>query len=278
MSHLGGIIINEQVLGHFFRYKRTHAQLTDFAIKPARKRRTPGLTRDEVAVLANVSTDWYTRIEQGRVGATPSPEVLRDLCQALHLNSSETAYAFQLLGIAVPQASVSVVDSGTLALMHAQSPSPAFVMDQSLTILAVNPTYQTLFGFRQSQSKVTRNWVWRVFNSDTIRHSLSAWKNYAAYATGVFRQIYSMAPDSQPLYEVFTAIKDNSAFQSPWDSLTVNTFSTQHILFNHPDYGELYLVENVLQVPATKQYLVFEDAGDPDTLATLQKLQTKSSS
>ena len=83
--------MNERVLGHFLRYKRTHADRAKFDV-PDIKHRTPGLTRDEVATLANVSTDWYTRIEQGRTGVSASADVLRDLCKTLKLNQAETNY------------------------------------------------------------------------------------------------------------------------------------------------------------------------------------------
>lgn len=89
---------NEKVLGHFLKYKRLSADPSVFGITRGPHRRVTGLRREEVAERAHVSTDWYARIEQGRLGANPSPEVLAALCRVLQLSPAETRYVFNLVG------------------------------------------------------------------------------------------------------------------------------------------------------------------------------------
>ena len=264
--------MNEQVLGHFLRYKRTHAVLAHFPVTAKRKRRTPGLTRDEVAAWANVSVDWYSRIEQGRAGVTPSGAVLANLGQVLQFSQAEMDYVFNLIGLTPPLTHHTEVAATTLAFIDAQLPTPALIMDQQFTILAANASYQALFG--PLTTALQNNWLWRTFHQAQFRTGLTEWAHYAAYATAVFRQYYSLAPESPFWYQVYTSIKADSIFNQTWAALTVTDFKTQPLLFNLPNYGELYLLETVLQLPATEQYVVFENAGDAATLAKLKSLAT----
>lgn len=126
--------MNEKVLGHFLKHMRLAADPVAFGIIRGPHRRVMGLRREEVAERAHVSTDWYTRIEQGRLGANPSPEVLAALCQVLHLSPAETSYAFNLAGQRPLVQPESGVRAALRALMLAQMPRPAYIMDRQLTI------------------------------------------------------------------------------------------------------------------------------------------------
>ncbi|KRM34859.1 XRE family transcriptional regulator [Agrilactobacillus composti DSM 18527 = JCM 14202] len=263
--------MNEQVMGHFFRYKRTHADRIKFKV-PTIKRRTPGLTRDEVATLAHVSTDWYTRIEQGRTGVNASPEVLQSLCQALALNAAEQTYVFNLANQIPP---IKVPDPGNLELaqlLDQQLPAPAFIMDQTLTVLQANTTYKQLYGDFLSQPPLQRNLVWRVFHSAILKDRLTDWPTYAAYMTALFRQQYSRDADSPARFQVFEAIEQDATFQQTWQQLTVANFQAQPLLLSLPHQEELYLLEHTLQVPGQDLYVVIQLPGDEASLALLQNL------
>lgn len=264
--------MNEQVLGHFLRYKREHANLADYSVNADTRRRTPGLTRDEVASMGHVSVDWYTRIEQGRTGATPSFEVLADLCRVLRFSQPETDYVFNLVGLVSPQSEEASISGAAWTLLQAHNPEPAFIMDQNLTVIATNHSFQRLYGNWDTLPPLQRNWVWRTFKSSAFRDRLSGWVQYAHYVTGVFRKVYSSDADSKILLQVYTAIKADPVFAAAWDDLVVSDFHVQHMLVNSQTVGELYLVENVLGLPGTHQYVVFEDAGDQSTGTKFKQL------
>lgn len=148
--------MNEKVLGHFLRYKRTHADRAKFDV-PDIKHRTPGLTRDEVATLANVSTDWYIRIEQGRTGVSASADVLRDLCKTLKLNQAETNYIFNLAEEIPPTTDQSTSYDSVQRFVDEQMPNPAFALDQNLTVVAAK---QNVYGY-----------LWQLFSRECVATS-----------------------------------------------------------------------------------------------------------
>jgi transcriptional regulator with XRE-family HTH domain len=225
--------------------------------------------------MAHVSVDWYTRIEQGRSRATPSADVLAALCRVLRFTRSESEYAFNLVSLAPPRVAQQEVSSTALALIASREPLPAFIMDRNLTLVATNQSFQQLYGNWERQSPLTRNWVWRTFNSDCFRQRLSGWDQYARYVTAVFRKRYSEAADAQFLFQLFEAVKTDAIFSAAWDTLVVSDFKTQHLLLTNREVGELYLIETVLALPGTGQYVVFEDAGDQMTRTKLQRLMAK---
>lgn len=268
------ININERVLGHFFRYKRTNADIAEYVVSKTDRRRTPGLTRDEVAALANVSTDWYTRIEQGRAGVNASQEVLRDLCRALKLNTAEVNYVFHLVGQVPPTATEKEGNDSIVSLIQAQVPAPAFMMDKNLTILQTNRSYSRIYGDLLSEDLLCRNAVWRTFNDEFMRTALNDWPSYARHQVALFRQIYSRDADSKFLYQVFVSVKNDPTFREAWDKLAVADFHEQRLLVNTVEVGELYLIENTLQIPDTGQYVVFQNAGDNSTENKLRVIST----
>jgi|GEM_PF-1517655 len=263
--------MNEKPLGNFIAYKRRHADLTAYDL-PDRRRRTPGLTRDEVAAMAHVSVDWLARIEQGRTGVSPSADALLDISRALHFDNSEIEYVFNLVQLMPPAQLNTEVSSAATALIDARVPAPAFIMDHQLTVMGTNQSFENLYGAWDGQEPLTRNWVWRTFNSQYFRDSLADWKLYARYVAGVFRKIYSETPEDDFLFAVYDAIKTDAVFASTWESLQVSDFQTQHLMLENPTLGDLYLIENILEIPGTNQFVVFEDPGDADSKAKLSQL------
>ncbi len=82
-------------IGDFLREKRKEVQPTDVGLRPGVRRRTPGLRREEVALLAGISVTWYTWLEQGRDIRVSEP-VLESIARALQLNQAERTYFFTL--------------------------------------------------------------------------------------------------------------------------------------------------------------------------------------
>jgi transcriptional regulator with XRE-family HTH domain len=90
--------VDRDELGDFLKRKREALAPTDVGLNPTARRRTPGLRREEVASLAHVSTDFYTRLEQSR-GSRPSQQTVASLARALRLTPAERDHLFDLAGL-----------------------------------------------------------------------------------------------------------------------------------------------------------------------------------
>lgn len=264
--------MNEKVLGHFFRYRRKNANVEQFPVSQNRKRRTSGLTREEVAALAHVSTDWYTRIEQGRTGAAPSAEVLESLCTALKLDQSEINYVFNLAGFVPPARPIMEVNQSIFDWLNVLDPHPAFAIDRNMTIIAANQGYEQVYHYSSEVPPLKRNWIYRVFQEEYYRENLISWEHYAVYLTSVFRQLCGQNADSPFLLSIFQALKSDPTFLDAWNQLSVCDFEEQRIILNTVPVGDLYLVESVMKVPSAEQYLVMQNAGDAVTERKLRLL------
>jgi transcriptional regulator with XRE-family HTH domain len=143
-----GVNSSAKNIGHFLQTRRARLNPIDVGMPRARRRRTPGLRREEVAVLAGVSVSWYTWLEQGR-NINISSDVLASIGRALQLDDGELRYLFRLAGFSsqtqvlrLPFSTAAPMDTAELremqALIDGWSPNPAFLQDRYWNVLAAN--------------------------------------------------------------------------------------------------------------------------------------------
>lgn len=157
--------MNEKFLGHFLKYKRGTLNPSDYNIEVGKRRRVKGLTRDEVAELAHVSSDWYARIEQGRQGVSPSDDVLETLAEVLKLTKAEKTYVFNLAEKYVNAKDLPDVQEDITNFLEKQSPNIAFITTPDLSILDGNRLFQKIYGgINRQTSELERNLIWRAIN------------------------------------------------------------------------------------------------------------------
>src|SRR6266700_4719156 len=127
-----------QTLADFLRKRRARLSPADVGLPPGIRRRTPGLRREEVALLANIGISWYVALEQGR-DIHPSEQVLESIAQALRLTATEQQHFFVLAGQSPPTPwSLSEEEQVSPALQQAVKaldPHPAFVLGRRWDIL-----------------------------------------------------------------------------------------------------------------------------------------------
>src|SRR5690606_26478034 len=119
----------EEIAG-FLRQRRARLRPGDVGLPPGRRRRTPGLRREEVAALAGVSTEWYKWLEQARA-VRPSMETVRRIAEALRLEPGETRHLLTLAGYGEPHAPAAtngdaVVSDHITRLLAQLDPCPAW--------------------------------------------------------------------------------------------------------------------------------------------------------
>jgi len=137
----------DNALGHFLRARRSQMNPREFGFSTAR-RRTPGLRREEIALLANVSPAWYTWLEQGRQG-TPSADVLDRLARGLRLSDAEREHLYLLAQNRPPEVEPPEpedIGAELQTVLEAFTVGPAFLRNSAWDLLAVNASALRLWG------------------------------------------------------------------------------------------------------------------------------------
>jgi transcriptional regulator with XRE-family HTH domain len=181
--------IRKHELGAFLRSRRERLAPADLGLPPSLRRRTPGLRREEVAMVAGVGTTWYTWLEQGR-DVKPSNEVLAALGKALRLDPAEKRHLFTLAGRQAPNPrpnSPERVEDPLLHTLASLASQPAYVMGRRWDVLAWNRAAEVVFGDYGELEGDARNIMHLVFTDQRHRRLLVGWEELAHAALGLFR-------------------------------------------------------------------------------------------
>lgn len=141
-------MVDRSEFSKFLRARREALQPADVGLPGGVRRRAPGLRREEVAQLATMSVDYYTRIEQGR-GPQPSADMLTAIARVLRLSLDERDHLFRLAGHAAPDrisAAAQHVAPGLQRVLDRFTDTPAFVLSDLAETLAQNHLARALFG------------------------------------------------------------------------------------------------------------------------------------
>ncbi|WP_051753343.1 helix-turn-helix transcriptional regulator [Streptosporangium amethystogenes] len=151
-------------LGAFLRSRRERIAPESVGLPPGLRRRTPGLRREEVALLAGVGVTWYTWLEQGRP-INASVQVLDAISRTLGLDQAEREHLYRLADVpAVPGPDTcGGLEPATQVILDRLDPLPAAVYNGRYDLLAWNETYSCLFPNVVVQPVATRNALWQLF-------------------------------------------------------------------------------------------------------------------
>src|SRR4051794_291304 len=165
-----GTELRRRELGAFLRSRRERIAPEQVGLRPSRRRRTPGLRREEVAQLAGVGVTWYTWLEQGR-DIRASAQVLDAIARTLQFDAHEHAHLFTLAGVStntVVDECVSLCRSGQ-PLVDQLEPSPACVLNARLDLLGFNRAYTSFFQDFDAIPLEDRNIMWLLFTHPAWR-------------------------------------------------------------------------------------------------------------
>ncbi|MFD3440654.1 helix-turn-helix domain-containing protein [Streptomyces sp. NPDC058685] len=267
----------ESALGGFLRARRAQLRPEDAGITTSGRRRVPGLRREEVALLAGVSVDYYMRLEQGRE-RHPSQQVLDAVAKALRLDDAAVGYLYR---VAVPSARrmrrshrVERVGRPMQQLIESWSGTPAFILGHSLDILARNQLAEALHaGFNHRD-----NLVRMTFLDSSARDFYREWDRAAVSCVAALRQAAGGDPDDRRLIELVGELSVKSArFRDLWARHDVQVKTREAKLFRHPAVGDLELHYEAFTIhsAADQQLVVYQaEAGSRsvDALALLGSL------
>jgi len=241
-------------LAAFLRARRAAVAPEDVGLERGPRRRTPGLRREEVALLADVSVSWYTWLEQGRP-INASVDVLDALARALRLDPVERAHLLELAGHPTRQPidpGRSSCPGGVLELLRSVEPAPAYALGPTWDLIAWNHSFATLFPPIASLPADECNLVWLLFANDDARALNDPWESEARRTLSQYRAEVTPMRDDPAVASLVARLQAASAeFREWWPQYDVAAFETHRRVFNHPKVGRLeFETEQLVPVAA----------------------------
>ncbi|GIH18056.1 helix-turn-helix transcriptional regulator [Rugosimonospora africana] len=252
-------------LAEFLRSRRSRVQPGDVGLAAGGRRRTPGLRREEVARLAGISVDYYSRLEQAR-GPRPSRQVLGALARALRLYDAERAHLYHLAGeVPVPPTGPSPdVPAGILHLLDRLDDTPAYVIDAKYEILAWNLMAAALLGDPTTWPPGRRNMIWNLFTGEYSAMALADPESstFADECVAELRGAAARYPEDPGIHLLISRLRAASPeFVRRWEQLRVCVRPGSTIKrVRHPVIGELVLECEVLDIAGHGQRLIIYTA------------------
>lgn len=258
--------MDKREFGAFLRSRRERITPADIGLAHGRRRRTPGLRRDEVAQLAFISTEYYTRLEQARA-PHPSREVLQGLSRALRLSDAETTYLHRLAGVepaAAPGPPRAVRQSIT-DLITRLPQAAAIVVSATYEVLAWNDLACALMEDFSALSPRERNLARRVFLGPPAQgrrlYGVSDADEFARTCALHLRAAAARYPDDPETAALIDELCSGSAeFAELWDSRDVVTRPMLCKTFHHPVVGPITVNCDALDVADRDQRVVIYTA------------------
>lgn len=263
-------------LADFLRRARSQVDPTRAGL-PAddRVRRVPGLRREEVALLAGVSTDYYTRLEQGR-RITPSRGVLDAVAAALDLDAAGRAHLEHLVGApGGPRRRTPVVQRvrpGLHQLLDALEGQPAMILGRRADVLASNRLARALFTDWEALPATERNYARWMFLGDA-RELFVDWEVQARAAVESLRLDLGHDPDDRATTDLVAELTERSAdFRTWWSQHRVYQRTHGVKRLRHPVAGELSVAYETFTMPGDPDQSLFVYTTEPGT-SSRQALQ-----
>jgi transcriptional regulator with XRE-family HTH domain len=219
------------------------------------KRRVPGLRREEVAVLAGVSTDWYTRLEKGHINGVSS-DVLDAVARALQLDEAERAHLFNLARAARPDRTPrrrgqSRVRPSVQRILDSMVTTPAFVRNGRLDLLASNALGRALFSPAFADPIRPANLARFNFLDPAARDFYPDWNNSANTTVALLRTEAGRDPHNKDLADLIGELATRSdEFRVRWGAHDVRLHRSGVKHFHHPAVGTVELAFEALDLPA----------------------------
>ena len=256
MSIASDIAARRRQAGAFLRSRRARLTPSDVGLPNGFRRRTPGLRREEVALLAGVGATWYTWLEQGR-DVRPSVEVLSAVADALLLDAAERRHLFVLNDRPPPEprpTGPERVEEPLLRMLESLTRQPAYVLGRRWDVLAWNRAAEVLFGDYGKLAGDQRNIMHILFADKAHRKLLIDWHDVAATVLAMFRAEsarYVGDPDFERLIAGLTRVSPE--FRELWSRQDVIRSLSSHKRIRHPVAGRM-----------TFEYTTFAVTGSAD--------------
>lgn len=245
----------KQLLGEFVRNARARISPHMVGLNAGIRRRTPGLRREEVALLCDISITWYTWIEQGR-DVVVSTHVWSTLADVLHLNPAERAYLFELADSVDPNATKAQLGNLPTNFQACVDSiqGPAYILDKCWNILYFNAQINALFNgwIKKTPSP---NLLRFIFEEPSAKSIVLHWEDRAMRAVSEFRaDIVSSIEESDITLFVENLSAHSKIFAQWWKKQTVLAREGGLREFNHPIKGPLSFEQITFRLATHLEY------------------------
>jgi transcriptional regulator with XRE-family HTH domain len=257
---------HENLIGEYLRARRELVRPQDVGIPDlGSRRRVHGLRREEVAMLAGVSSDYYIRLEQGR-DQHPSSQVLDALARALQLDDDATAHLHRLAAPPTPRrrktSQPEKVPNGIVQLIASWSETPAYVHGRYMDVLAANPIATALAPYYAKGENLVR----AAFLDPRVRDMYGNWEYVTKSTVAGLRALVGPDVDDPRLNELVGELCVRSErFRQLWARHDVRPKRSGPTRIDHPLVGPLELSYEKLQIPDTDRQMLVVYHAAPDS-------------
>lgn len=263
--------------GDFYRTRREKLSPSEFGLSNGSRRRTPGLRRDEVAALAGISTEWYTRIERG-VANGLSSSVLDSLARAMRFTPAEIKasyqYANQVPSYNPPPLTEAKVTPALQCILDGLGIYPAYILAPRFDILAQNRSANQIYLNFEALPPKERNLVWLMFTHAGLHQMIIDRERHAQTVVGGLRANFARYMHDPYFSQLIEELdKKSPEFRKMWKRHDVGDRPETYKELNHPTFGCLKFEQSILVIPNSFELtLVVDTPADSETQVKLQKL------
>ncbi|GAB3562274.1 helix-turn-helix transcriptional regulator [Spelaeicoccus albus] len=252
--------MDRSALADFLRRRRESLLPEDVGLPEGARRRAPGLRREEVASLAVISTDYYTRLEQQR-GPQPSEQVLASLARALRLTGSERDYLFRMAGRNAPSpvAVAGHVAPALVRVLDRLSDTPALILSNLGETLLQNKMAEALFGDTSGYAGAARSEIYRWFTDPDarLRYPEDDRDRQSRAQVANLRAAYGAMGANSPAGVLVRKLqKESPEFAELWGRHEVAQRFADHKTLIHPELGPIEVDCQVLFTEDQSQALL----------------------
>jgi transcriptional regulator with XRE-family HTH domain len=249
-------------LSQYLRARRALVRPEDVGLPRGGRRRVPGLRREELAMLAGISPNYYLRLEQGR-DQHPSAQVIDALARALRLDRAATAFMHSLTSAAPPPRPPGDPEQPPASierLMTTWRNTPAVVHDRHINILAANPLAIALTpAFRPGANAVRA-----LFLEPEFRDLYEDWEGAASTAVARLRALVGREVDDPHFCELASELSERSDdFRRMWARQEIQATGARPFVYHHPIVGPLELQPEMLAIIGTAGQILYLRHAEP---------------
>lgn len=269
--------MNRAQLADFLRSRREALQPEDVGLPRGSRRRTGGLRREEVAVLADISADYYSRIEQQR-GPHPSEQMLASLARGLRLSLDERDHLFRLGGYATPGRvrRTDHVDTGLMRIIDRLADLPAMVVGGAGETLVQTPPCVALLGDETAHQGLRRSVVYRWWTdqSSQLIYPEDDRDGVGRAFTAELRSTFTRDGTGSFAAAVVEALeRESPEFGAVWAEHEIARPHSKYKRIQHPEVGLLEVFcQTLYDLDQSQGLLVFTAAPGTDSFEKLRLL------
>lgn len=261
---------HEIVLGDFLRKRRSAIDHRSMSLPSYGTRRVAGLRREELALLAGISTSYYTRIEQGAVSGV-SASVLDAIARALRLDREDREHLYRLarvLPLPVPPSNGDTLKPHIELLLRNLDWVPAGVLGRDMRVLGWNQACHQVFAdhipFEAPWTDPALNWCRLLFTDARVRSRFLDWERAARDLAGRLRTSQALHPTDGALAAIIEALRGESRdFAQLWDEHPTRDAPLGGVTIRHHNLGDLHLADAVLRPTGDEDKLIIIFLSEP---------------